>query len=138
VKKPPLGFVKNFIVDHSGENRGGLNLKEGGLAPIASLARWMAIAQGEVRGGTLERLARAAEVGLLRGEEHEILRSAFENIHQLVFDQEIAAIRAGVAPTTWVSLDSLDSLTRRHLRETFRAISNIQSKIEGDWAHRLP
>ena len=137
-KKPPLGFVKEFIVEHSGENRGGLNLKEGGLAPIASLARWMAIAQGDVRGGTLERLTRAEEVGLLRGHEHEILRSAFENIHQLVFDQEIAAIRAGVAPTTWVSLDSLDSLTRRHLRETFRAISNIQSKIEGDWAHRLP
>ena len=137
-KKPPLGFVKDFIVDHSGENRGGLNLKEGGLAPLASLARWMAIAQGDVRGGTLERLARAAEVGLLRGEEHEILRSAFENIHQLVFDQEIAAIKAGATPTTWVSLESLDSLTRRHLRETFRAISTIQSKIEGDWVHRLP
>ena len=137
-KKPPLGFVKDFIVDHSGEHRGSLNLKEGGLAPIASLARWMAIAQGDVRGGTLERLNRAAQFGLLRGEEHEILRSGFENIHQLVFEQEIAAIRAGAAPTTWVSLNSLDSLTRRHLRETFRAISNIQSKIEGDWMHRLP
>jgi len=45
-KKPPIGFVKDFIVDQSGENRGGLNLKEGGLAPIASLARWCAIAQG--------------------------------------------------------------------------------------------
>ena len=137
-KRPPLGFVKEFIVDHQGENRGGLNLKDGGLTPISSLARWMSIALGDVRGGTIERLHRAHEAGLLRGEEAEILSSAFTNIHQLVFDEEIAAIRAGLKPTTWVSPDSLDTLTRRHLRETFRAISGIQSKIEGEWIKRLP
>jgi CBS domain-containing protein len=137
-KKPPIGFVKDFIVDHSGENRGGLNLKEGGLSPIASLARWMAIVQGDVRGGTLERLQRASEAGLLQGEEGEILTTAFTNIHQIVFDEEIAAIRAGRAPTTWVSPDSLDSLTRRHLRENFRAISHIQGVVESEWVRRLP
>ncbi len=137
-KKPPIGFVKDFIVDQGGENRGGLNLKEGGLVPIASLARWMAIVQGDVRGGTLERMQRASEVGLLVGEELEILTAAFTGIHQLVFDEEIAAIRDGRRPTTWISPDSLDSLTRRHLRETFRAISGIQSKIESEWIRRLP
>jgi CBS domain-containing protein len=137
-KKPPIGFVKDFIVDHSGENRGGLNLKEGGLSPIASLARWMAIVQGDVRGGTIERVRRASEAGLLQGEEASILVSAFTEIHQLVFDEEIAAIRAGSKPTTWVSPNSLDSLTRRHLRETFRSISSIQSTIENEWMKRLP
>ena len=136
-KRPPIGFVKDFIVDHGGENRGGLNLKEGGLTPIASLARWMSIAQGDVRGGTLERLERASAAGLLQGEEAEILSTAFTNIHQLVFDEEIAAIRAGRPPTTWVSPDSLDSLTRRHLRENFRAISSIQGTIESEWTQRL-
>ena len=137
-KKPPIGFVKDFIVDHSGENRGGLNLKEGGLAPIASLARWMAIVQGDVRGGTLERLQRAASENLLEGEEGEILTTAFTDIHQIVFDEEIAAIRAGRAPTAWVSPESLDSLTRRHLRENFRAISHIQGVVESEWVRRLP
>jgi CBS domain-containing protein len=137
-KKPPIGFVKNFIVDHGGENRGELNLKEGGLAPISSLARWLAIAEGDVRGGTLERLQRASESGLLRGEESEILTSAFTNIHQLVFDEEITAIRAGRRPNPWISPNSLDSLTRRHLRETFRAISGVQSNVESNWTRRLP
>ena len=137
-KKPPIGFVKDFIVDQGGENRGGLNLKLGGLVPIASLARWMAIVQGDVRGGTLERIGRASDAGLLLGEEPEILTTAFTGIHQLVFDEEIAAIRDGRRPTTWISPDSLDSLTRRHLRETFRAISGIQSKMESEWMRRLP
>ena len=136
-KKPPVGFVKEFIVDQSGQHKGGLNLKEGGLTPIASLARWLAIALGDVRGGTIDRLRRAQEAGLLRGEESDILKGAFTDIHQLVFDQEIEAIRGGRTPTTWISPDSLDSLTRRHLRETFRAISAIQSTIESDWMKRL-
>ena len=75
---------------------------------------------------------------MLRGEEPEILSAAFANIHQLVFEEEIAAIREGRLPTTWISPESLDSLTRRHLRETFRAISSTQSSIESDWVSRLP
>jgi CBS domain-containing protein len=137
-KRPPVGFVREFVVEHSGENRGGLNLKEGGLTPIASLARWLAIAQGDVRGGTIERLRRAHNAGILLGEESEILVAAFTDIHQLVFDEEIAAIRAGRSPTTWISPESLDSLTRRHLRETFRAISSIQGTMENNWSMRLP
>ena len=137
VKKPPIGFVKDFIVDQSGENRGGLNLKEGGLAPIASLARWCAIAQGDVRGGTIDRLRRASEGGLFQGEEGDVLIGAFTEIHQLVFDEEIADIRAGRKANTWISPDSLDSLTRRHLRESFRSISGIQGIIESEWRRRL-
>ena len=137
VKKPPIGFVKDFIVDQSGENRGGLNLKEGGLAPIASLARWCAIAQGDVRGGTIDRLRRASESGLLQGEEGDVLIGAFTEIHQLVFDEEITDIRAGRKANTWISPDSLDSLTRRHLRESFRSISSIQGVIESEWRRRL-
>lgn len=136
-KKPPIGFVKEFIVDQSGQNKGGLNLKDGGLTPISSLARWLAIALGDVRGGTIDRLNRASDAGLLFGEESEVLAAAFRDIHQLVFDEEIAAIREGRPPTTWISPDSLDSLTRSHLRESFRAISSVQSTIENNWMKRL-
>ncbi len=137
-KKPPIGFVKEFIVDHSGENKGELDLKEGGLAPVASLARWMAIAMGDVRGGTIDRIGRASESGLLLGDEAEILIGAFTDFHQLVFNEEIEAIRIGNRPSTWISPDSLDSLTRSHLRESFRAVSGIQSTFEASWIKRLP
>jgi len=114
-----------------------LNLKEGGLTPIPSLARWCAIAQGDVRGGTIDRLRRAHEAGLLTGDESDVLIGAFTEIHQLVFDEEIADIRAGRKATTWISPNNLDSLTRRHLRESFRSISSIQGAIEGEWTRRL-
>jgi CBS domain-containing protein len=136
-KRPPIGFVKDFIVDQSGENRGELNLKEGGLAPIASLARWSAIALGDVRGGTIDRLRRAHDRGLLINDEAEILIGAFTEIHQLVFDAEIEDLRVGRPANTWIAPKDLDLLTRRHLRETFRSIHEIQRAMENDWTIRM-
>ena len=136
-KKPPIGFVRGFVVDHSGEHRGDLDLKAGGLTPICALARWLAIAQGDVRGSTIDRLKRAASAGLLREEEADILINAFKDIYQLVFEAEIAAIRGGREGSSWISPQSLDSLTRRHLRESFRAVSAIQTRLHNEWETRL-
>jgi CBS domain-containing protein len=136
-KKPPIGFVRNFVIEHSGEHRGGLDLKRGGLTPISSLARWLAIALGDVRGGTIDRLRRAASAGLLTDEEADILIGAFKDIYQLAFEQEIAGIRSGQAGSSWVSPQNLDSLTRRHLRESFRAVAAVQTRIQGEWESRL-
>ncbi len=136
-KKPPIGFVKEFVVDEKGENRGELNLKSGGLTPISSLARWSSIVLGDVSGGTLDRLKRAVSGNILLAEEAEILTNSFTNIYELVFEEEIAAIRTGRQASTWIAPDHLDSLTRRHLRETFRAIATIQNRVQGEWEMRI-
>jgi CBS domain-containing protein len=124
-------------VENSGENRGELDLKRGGLTPISSLARWLSIAQGDVRGGTIERLKRAAANGSLQEDEAEVLTNAFEDIYQLIFEQEIALIRDGREGSSWISPQDLDSLTRRHLRESFRAVASIQNRIQYEWESRL-
>ena len=136
-KKPPVGFVRGFVVEHSGENQGELDLKKGGLTPISSLARWLAIAQGDVRGGTIDRLKRAALCGSLKEDEAGILTTAFEDIYQLIFEQEIMSIRSGKEGSSWISPQNLDSLTRRHLRESFRAVAAIQNRIQGEWESRV-
>lgn len=136
-KKPPVGFVRGFVVEHSGENQGEMDLKKGGLTPISSLARWLAIAQGDVRGGTIDRLKRAASNGALKEDEANILEAAFKDIYQLIFEQEIASIRSGREGSSWISPHDLDSLTRRHLRESFRAVAAIQNRIQSEWESRV-
>lgn len=136
-KKPPVGFVRGLVVENSGEHSGELDLKKGGLTPISSLARWLAIAQGDVRGGTLDRLKRAALNGSLKEDEADILTNAFEDIYQLIFEQEIISIRSGIAGSSWISPQNLDSLTRRHLRESFRAVAAIQNRIQSEWESRV-
>jgi len=136
-KKPPVGFVRGFVVEHSGENQGEMDLKKGGLTPISSLARWLAIAEGDVRGGTIDRLRRAAASGSLKEDEADILTNAFKDIYQLIFEQEIMSIRSGKQGSSWISPQNLDSLTRRHLRESFRAVAAVQNRIQNEWESRV-
>ena len=135
--KPPTGFVRDFVVEHSGEHRGDLDLKRGGLRPISALARWLAIATGEVRGSTPERLGHAADAQLLTAGEAEALAGAFRDIYELLLRQEVAAIRGGQQPSAWVAPRDLDPLTRRHLRDSFHAISAVQAELDGGWKMRL-
>ncbi|BDY26742.1 putative nucleotidyltransferase substrate binding domain-containing protein [Mycolicibacterium mageritense] len=136
--RPPVGFVRGLVVEHSGANRGHLNLKQGGLVPIASLGRWIAIVTGDDRGSTITRLRRGQAAGLLTTDETETLVRAFEYIYGLLLDKEIAAMRAGdLTSTTWVAPKELDSLTRRYLREAFRAVAEVQNRLDSEWVARL-
>jgi CBS domain-containing protein len=135
--RPPTGLVRDFVVVHSGEHRGELDLKRGGLAPVTALARWIAIVTGEATGNTSERLHRGAEAGLLTVDEAQTLAGAFEDFYALVLRHEAEALRAGAPLTTFVAPKQLDTLTRRHLRESFRAVRAIQTRLEEHWLARL-
>jgi len=135
--RPPTGFVRDFVVEHSGEHRGELDLKHGGLVPVASIARWAAIVTGDVGGSTTERLHRGQQAGLLTADEASSLTGAFEEIFGLVMAREIEAIKVGTRPSRYLAPRDLDSLTRRLLRETFRVISAVQATLEGEWISRV-
>jgi CBS domain-containing protein len=135
--RPPVGFVRDFVVEHSGEHRGQLNLKRGGLRPVTSLGRWVGVVTGDVRGTTVERLRRGAAEGLLTTDESESLVGAYQQVYALLLAEEVEAVRAGRPASTYVAPGSLDSLTRRHLRESFRAIAHVQERLESEWQRRL-
>nr|WP_271210501.1 putative nucleotidyltransferase substrate binding domain-containing protein [Rhodococcus wratislaviensis]GLK35830.1 hypothetical protein GCM10017611_26870 [Rhodococcus wratislaviensis] len=70
--------MRNFVVEHSGANRGHLVHGAGGLVPIASLSRWIAVVTGDDRGSNLTRLWRGEAAELLTSDETETLVRAFE------------------------------------------------------------
>jgi len=135
--RPPTGFVRDFVVAHSGEHRGQLDLKSGGLVPVVALARWIAIVSGDARGTTTDRLRRGAQTGLLSADEADTLAGGFGDVYAVLLRHEARAIREGVPPTTYFVPADLDTLTRRHLRESFRAIAMVQARVDHDWTRRL-
>jgi CBS domain-containing protein len=134
--RPPTGFVRDFVVQHSGEHRGQLDLKAGGLMPVVGLARWIAVVSGDATGTTPDRLRRGAEVGLLSNNEADTLAGGFDDIYSLLLHHELAAVRSGTTPSTYLAPRDLDTLTRRHLRESFRAIGLLQARVDRDWIAR--
>ncbi len=134
--KPPAGFVRDFVVEHSGVHRGRLDLKRGGLRPVAALGRWIAVVTGDTRGATTDRVRRGVPAGLLTQDEADALVGAYEQIYKLRFEREVADIRSGTLSDSYVAPRDLDSLTRRYLRESFRAVVDVQGQVYSRWMSR--
>jgi CBS domain-containing protein len=124
--RPPTGFLRDFVLEHSGERRGRLDIKRGGLLPIVDLARYAGLATG--RGGrtTRDRLRGARDAGLLRAGEASTLEEAFEFLTELRLTHQVDQLRRGEQPDDFLDPAALSPLTRRYLREAFRAVAATQ------------
>lgn len=127
--RPPTGFLRDIVVEGSGEQRGRLDIKRGGFQPIVGLARALALSVGARETGTVERLRAAAAGGALPEGDATTLAEAFELFGELRMDHQLAQLRAGGEPTDFVDPAQLSPLARRYLREAFRAIARIQRRL---------
>jgi CBS domain-containing protein len=132
--RPPTGFLRGLVVEHSGERRGRLDIKHGGIIPIVDLARWAAMSAGVTCTSTAERLAVAGEAGTLGAGDAATLREAYDLIVALRVEHQIGQLREGTEPDDYIDPDRFSSLTRSHLREAFRAVAAVQKRVAADLA----
>lgn len=130
--RPPTGFLRGLVVEHSGEHRGRLDLKHGGVIPIVDLARWAGIAAGVTSASTTERLKAAATAGTLPAADAHTLEDAFALITGLRLAHQVDQLRAGERPDDFVNPAALSPLTRTHLKEAFRAVASIQKRVAAE------
>ena len=130
--RPPTGFLRGLVVEHSGEHRGRLDLKHGGVIPIVDLARWAGMAAGVTSASTPERLQAAAAAGTLSPADAHTLEDAFELVSSLRLQHQVRQLRLGDEPDDYVDPAALSTLTRSHLREAFRAVASIQKRVAAE------
>jgi CBS domain-containing protein len=132
--RPPSGFLRGLVVEHSGAHRGRLDLKHGGVVPIVDLARWAGMAAGVTSASTPERLRAAADGSTLTGRDARTLQDAFELVSGLRLEHQIAQLRAGHEPDDYLDPAALSPLTRSYLREAFRAVASVQKSVANELA----
>ena len=130
--RPPTGFLRDFVVEHSGERRGQLDLKHGGLIPIVDLARWAGMAAGVASASTPERLRAAEAAGTMESAEAQTLTEAFGFISSLRLDHQVEQLRRGEAPDDFIAPKTLNPLARSYLREAFRAVASVQANLSAE------
>jgi CBS domain-containing protein len=130
--RPPTGFLRDFVVEHSGERHGQLDLKHGGLIPIVDLARWAGMAAGLASAPTLERLRAAEAAGTMESAEAQTLMEAFGFISSLRLDHQVEQLRRGEAPDDFIAPKTLNPLARSYLREAFRAVASVQASLSAE------
>jgi CBS domain-containing protein len=130
--RPPTGFLRDFVVEHSGERKGHLDIKHGGLIPIVDLARWAGMGAGVASASTAERLRAAEAAGTLDRSQARALAEAFDFIFALRLDHQVEQLRRGEAPDDFIDPTTLNPLARSYLRSAFRAIASVQSGLASE------
>jgi CBS domain-containing protein len=128
-ERPPTGFFRDFVLESSGERKGRLDIKHGGLLPIESLARWAGLAAGVSAASTRARLEAAEAEGTLEAEDAAVLRDAFELVGALRMEHHVERLRAGLPPDDLIDPQRLAPLTRTSLKEAFRAVARVQRGV---------
>ncbi|HWF51010.1 MAG TPA: putative nucleotidyltransferase substrate binding domain-containing protein [Solirubrobacteraceae bacterium] len=136
--RPPTGFLRGLVVEHTGEHRGTLDLKHGGVIPIVDLARWAGMAAGVTSASTSERLRAAGAAGTLTGVDARTLEDAFELVTGLRLQHQVVQLREGSEPDDYVDPATLSPLTRTYLKEAFRAVASIQKRVASELSGALP
>jgi CBS domain-containing protein len=127
--RPPTGFLRDLVVEHTGERKGRLDLKHGGLIPIVDLARWAGLAAGAAESATPARLRAARAAGVLSEDDGRMLEEAFTLVSALRFEHQVQQLRAGERPDDHLRPDDLSPLTRSYLKDAFRAVAAVQRRV---------
>lgn len=128
-EKPPIGFPGRLVVGSGGARSRVLDVKRGGITPIVSLARAVAVSSGIVARSTLTRLEMARGIELIDEEIRTGLIEAFRLIWQIRAEHQAEQIRDQVDPDDLVAPDRLGPLTRNALKDAFRIIAHGQSVL---------
>jgi CBS domain-containing protein len=128
--RPPLGFFRRFVLIHDGEHDDTLDIKHRGIVPITDIARVLSLSRGVNATNTTDRLRTAVKLGALSEEMGENLMDALEFIASLRISHQADQIRRGEEPDNYLAPDDLSVLERKHLKDAFKVIEEMQDTME--------
>lgn len=126
---PPIGFLKTFVVEKSGEHKDKLNIKIKGLAPLIDIVRLFALEKGIPETSTVERIHALRDKHTIIKEYADELLHAFEFIMLLRIQNQYAQMQEGSDINNFINPNKLTNLEKKISKETFQLITNIQNLI---------
>jgi CBS domain-containing protein len=131
--RPPLGLVRDFVVDGEGDQANTLDLKLNGTTPFVDAARVFALATGVAATGTAARLRGSAPKLNIPESEVEAWLSSFFFIQMLRLNGQHEEMEAGKPMDNRIDPDQLNDLDRRILKESFRQARKVQGRMALDY-----
>ncbi len=128
--RPPVGFFRTFVLIHDGKHDNTFDIKHSGIVPITDVARVLALAEGINKVNTTERLIALSNTKSLSSDMVDNLKDALEFIANLRIRHQAKQIRENKPADNFMPPDSLSSLERKHLKDSFAIIKDIQDTLE--------
>ncbi len=130
--RPPLGIISDFVTDSGSEFPGTIDLKKTGARLFTDAARLMALAAGVTHTNTAERLRQAGAALRLPDGEIASMTDAFFFLQTLRLRGQMAP-GATAKGANRVNPTQLNEVDRRILKESFRQVRKLQSRIALDY-----
>ena len=130
---PPIGRFGKFIVETSGDNRGGFDIKKS-MVPIVDFARIYALKHQVKAVNTIKRLDALHELKILSDLNHQEMIQAYCFLMQMRLKIQADAASAGTnQPDNIVYPNTLTSIEKRLLKEIFTQTKNYQARLSYDF-----
>ena len=123
---PPLGIFNSLVLEKSGENKKTLNVKKYAINLIIDLARIYGLAVECDLSATDDRFTAANEKGMLSDDAYKNILGAYQYILSFRFGHQLEALKNGEVPDNNINPDSFGSFERKHLKDAFRIIADLQ------------
>lgn len=127
--RPPIGFLKDFVVEKTGEHKDKLNLKTKGTAMIVDLARLFALDRGIKETSTTDRLESVKNSHEPLTDNSEGLQQVFDFLMLLRTEHQLAQIEKGQSLENFINPNHLSTVQRKMLKESYNLVSRIQDVV---------
>jgi CBS domain-containing protein len=124
---PPLGLLRGFATVRSGEYKNHVDMKHGGVVPVANLARVYALQGRLTAANTRARLLAAEDAGIISVSGARDLVEAYDLIANLRLENQANLVRSGRKPDNYLAPSDLSDFERSHLRDAFVVVRTMQS-----------
>jgi len=128
--RPPLGVIRDFVVEQGGDNPATIDLKLHGVTPFIDTARIFALAAGVAHTNSRDRLCQSGSQWNMSREALDAWVDAFHFIQFLRLRQQHEQERSGKPLSNHIDPYALNDLERRILRESFRQARKLQNRLE--------
>jgi len=123
---PPLGIFNSLVLEKTGTHSKTLNIKKYALTLIVDLARIYGLAAGTTQTETTARFVYAHEQKLLSEDMLKNILGAFRFITQVRLSQQQVELKEGKEVDNHIDPNVFGSFERKHLKDAFRIISDLQ------------
>ncbi len=126
--RPPLGFFKKFVVEKTGEHKNELNIYQKGLKPLVDSVRIFALEKGCRDLSTMKRLRKLQQRFSI--EKADDISQAFDYLLAVLIHNQLRQIEEGLGPDNFINPDTLSTLEKKTLKESFLLIAELYDGIE--------
>lgn len=124
--KPPVGFFRDFVVEKTGEHKGEIDIKKGGIFPITQGVRALALEKGIDSQNTFERIRELARQGIFSEEYAKDLIESYRFLLSIRFRFQAHKIREGKEADNYINPHRLSRAEKGTLKDVFRIIKEFQ------------